>query len=196
MIVIVLFKYSMNLPNNTPLFFSAVYVINIPPSIIPYDIYLRDINSPLNNNARVTSPDSLSIKEEIKYTKEWGKSLCGNNELSKFEKGNERWLSEAYTSPSASHESSLITEAWLEGLCASTHVLVQTLAGHVLDTEAAETWADLQVREERSSWRRDSASAGRSFSAYSCSLMIYPKLLPKCVFSSPSSFQFGISHPA
>ena len=66
-----------------------------------------------------------------------------------------------------------------------------------LDTEgAAETWADLQVREERSSWRRDSASAGRSFSAYSCSPMIYPKLLPKCVFSSPSSFQFGISHPA
>ena len=74
-IVIVLFKYSMYLPNNTPSFFSAVYVINIPPSIIPYDIYLRDINIPLNNNACVTSPDSLSIKEEIEYTKVWGKSL-------------------------------------------------------------------------------------------------------------------------
>lgn len=72
-IVIVLFKYSMYLPNNTPSFFSAVYVINIPPSIIPYDIYLRDINIPLNNSACVTSPDSVSIKEEINYTKVRGK---------------------------------------------------------------------------------------------------------------------------
>lgn len=34
----------------------------------------------------VTSHDSLSIKKEIKYTKVWEKSLCGNNELSKFQK--------------------------------------------------------------------------------------------------------------
>ena len=80
---------------------------------------------------------------------------------------------------------------------APTRVHVQTPAGHVLDTEgAAETWADSQAREERSSRRRDSASAGGSFSAYSCSPVIYPKLLPKFVCSLASSFQFGSSRPA
>ena len=80
---------------------------------------------------------------------------------------------------------------------APTRVHVQTPAGHVLDTEgAAETWADSQAREERSSRRRDSASAGGSFSAYSCSPVIYPKLLPKFVCSLASSSQFGSSRPA
>ena len=78
-----------------------------------------------------------------------------------------------------------------------TEGAAETPAGHVRDTEGdAETWADSQAREERSSRRRDSASAGGSFSAFSCSPVIYPKLLPKFVCSSPSSFQFGSSHPA
>lgn len=42
--------------------------------MILYDIYLRGISIPLNNNACITSHDSLSIKEEIKYTRVWGKS--------------------------------------------------------------------------------------------------------------------------
>lgn len=40
----------------------------------------------------VTSNDSLSIKKEIKHTKVWEKSRRGNNELSKFQKENERGL--------------------------------------------------------------------------------------------------------